>query len=212
MPCTRGRARYPPTKPRTLASMDALQQIAAVVGPLRFPHAALRERFRRRELPRGARWYTAGEVPRTLAYVERGLLWHYRVTEEGRRHTHWATLPGQFACLLPAFTRRQPSEDTVEAAEPTVLHELDRTAWADLRAEHPQLQQFWVAQLEWLVGCFDARVWSLIQGDAERRYRYMLERYPDFVLNLPQHYLADMLGISPRHLSRIRAKVAAGSD
>ena len=191
--------------------MTPLTPIQASLGPLNFPADRLLSRFRRRELERGEVWVRPGEVARHLAFVESGLLRHYRSTPDGEKDlTRWATLPGQFACLLPSFTQLVPTEDTVAAAEPTVLHELDHYAWAELRAEFPQLQAFWASQLEWLVGCFEARVWSLISGDAEARYRYMLDRYPDFVLGLPQHYLADMLGIAPRHLSRIRAKLAAG--
>ena len=91
-----------------------------------------------------------------------------------------------------------------------VVGPVHRDAWQRLREAYPTLQSFWVQTLEYLLVCFEDRVWSLIAGDAESRYRYMVARYPDFLLNLPQHYLADMLGIAPRHLSRIRAKLAAG--
>ena len=192
--------------------MTPLTPIEAAVGPLHLPAEEVLGRFRRRELRRGELWVQVGTVARNLAFVESGLLRHYRTDASGRTLTRWATLPGQFACLLPSFTQLLPTEDSVEAVEPSVIYELDHLAWRELRTRFPQLQTFWVGQLEWLVGCFEARVWSLISGDAESRYRYMLQRYPDFVLGLPQHYLADMLGIAPRHLSRIRARLTEGGD
>ncbi len=182
-----------------------LAPIVAIVGPLHFDAEAAAAHFRRRELKRGETWLREGQVCRKLCFLESGLLRHTRATEDGVM-TRWATLPGQFALNLPSFTQQHPSDDAIEAAEACVIHELDREVWTALRAEYPQLQAFWVATLEWLVGCFEDRVWSLISGDAEQRYQYMMDRYPDFLLALPQHYVADMLGIAPRHLSRVRGR------
>ena len=184
-----------------------LAPIEAASGPARFDPTEAFASFRRRELPRDEHWLRAGEVCRRLCFVESGLLRHSRVEPSGRRRTRWATLAGQYGTCFPSFTRGTPAEDDVAATEPTVAWELDRDRWAALRAEVPQLQAFWVATLEYLLVCFEDRVWSLISGDAEARYRYMLERYPEFLLSLPQHYVADLLGIGSRHLSRIRGNL-----
>ena len=187
-----------------------LLPIAAAVGPLAFDGEVLVARFRRRELARGEALLREGEVCRSLFFLESGLLRHFRTEADGQVRTRWATLPGQFGLDFPSFSRQRPSDNGIEAAEASVVYTLDHRAWAELRLAYPQLQAFWVATLEYVVTCFEDRVYSLISGDAERRYGYMMERYPDFLLALPQHYVADMLGIATRHLSRIKAKAAAG--
>ena len=181
-----------------------LQPIIALTGPATFDGAALAARFRRRELARGEAFLREGEVCRSLFFLESGLMRHYRTEDDGQVKTRWATLPGQFGVDFASFSRQRPSDNGIEAAERSVLYTLEFGTWAGLRREHPQLQAFWVATLEYLVTCFEDRVYSLISGDAERRYGYMMERYPDFLLALPQHYVADMLGIAPRHLSRVK--------
>lgn len=191
---------------RTPPIKALLAPVEAATGPARFDAAARFAHFRRLELARDEAWLRAGEVCRALCFVESGLLRHSRVDDDGRRHTRWATLAGQYGTCFPSFTRATPAEDDIVAVEPTVLWELDRDRWAESRAAEPQLQAYWVATLEYLLTCFEDRVWSLISGDAEARYRYMMERYPEFLLSLPQHYVADLLGIGPRHLSRIRGK------
>lgn len=184
----------------------ALLPIAAVVGPLSFDTAAVARHFRRRTLRRGEAWLREGDVCRRLLFLESGLLRHTRTEPDGQVRTRWATLAGQYGLDFPSLTRQAPSDTGIEAAEACVLHELDHQTWAGLRVAHPQLQAFWVASLEYTVTCFEDRVYSLIAGDAERRYAYMVERYPDFLLQLPQHFVADMLGIAPRHLRRITAR------
>ena len=181
--------------------------IVATVGPLRFKPDELVDRFKRKTLKRDEHWLRTGDTCRKLVFIETGCLRHYRVHEE-QELTRWAGFAGQFATSISSFTQQRPSEENIMATEPTVLWELDHLVWLEMRNEYPQLQAFWVQTLEYLLGCYDDRVWSLIAGGAEDRYRYMIARYPDFLLNLPQHFVADMLGIAPRHLSRIRSKIA----
>lgn len=214
----------PPTRPRPTCNFPTfhsvafqllhplLAPIAALTGPPSPEVAALASRFRRREVARGEAWLREGEVCRRLFFLESGLMRHIRTEPDGQVRTRWATLPGQYGLDFPSFSRQTPSDSGIEAAKASVIHELDYETWARLRVEHPQLQAFWGATLEYLVACFEDRVYSLISGDAERRYGYMMERYPDFLLQLPQHYVADMLGIAPRHLSRVRGAKGRKSD
>ena len=183
-----------------------LQPIIAQVGPLRFDPAPLLGQFKKRVLAKNEPYLLAGDTCRHLHFLESGLLRHTRLTESAVR-TRWATLPGQYGLALQSFVRQIPSEDGIEAAQDCVLYELDYQRWAEMREAYPQLQQFWVGILEYTLCCFEDRVWSLISGNAENRYRYMIDRYPDFLLALPQHFVADMLGIAPRHLSRIRNNI-----
>lgn len=48
----------------------------------------------------------------------------------------------------------------------------------------------------------------LITTKGTERYLKFRERYPDFVQEVPQKYIANILGMEPRHLSRIRRKLA----
>ena len=185
-----------------------LSPIVATVGPLEFDPASVVERFRRRELASGEQWLRPGQTCRRLAFIEVGKLRHYRQCGD-KDLTRWGSFAGQYITAMSSFIHDRPSEEGIEATEASVVWELNRDTWAELRALHPQLQAFWVTTLEHLLTCFDDRVWSLIAGDAEQRYGYMIERYPEFLLALPQHYVADMLGIAPRHLSRVRRKLAS---
>ncbi|OAV43345.1 Crp/Fnr family transcriptional regulator [Lewinella sp. 4G2] len=183
--------------------------ITALTGPLRFDPEALLSHFKRKELNRGEHWLEAGKTCRHLAFLESGLLRHTQ-QRDGELITRWATLAGQYTVGFPSFIKQQPSDQNITAAQDCVLHELSWETWKELRREHAQLQEYWVAILEYNACCYEDRVWSLISGKGEARYRYMIERYPEFLLHLPQHYVAEMLGVAPRHLSRIRNKMSEG--
>lgn len=51
------------------------------------------------------------------------------------------------------------------------------------------------------------KLYSLfITGTAKDRYEYLLENNPELFKNTPLHYIANMIGITPTQLSRIRKK------
>jgi len=77
-----------------------------------------------------------------------------------------------------------------------------------IKSEFSSMAEFWTLALEKEVMGYEYRVIQLISGNAEDRYLEFLKAYPRFVQEVPQKYLASMLGIKPRHLSRIRKKLA----
>ncbi|HMP99501.1 MAG TPA: Crp/Fnr family transcriptional regulator, partial [Cyclobacteriaceae bacterium] len=81
-----------------------------------------------------------------------------------------------------------------------------KTVWVNLYEKHPFLQRFWLKTIEYNYIGMEERVFHQIALSAEQRYQWMLENYPRFNKEVPAKYIASMLGITPRHLSRIRAK------
>jgi CRP-like cAMP-binding protein len=54
----------------------------------------------------------------------------------------------------------------------------------------------------------EKRVFMLQKEKAERKYQDLLENHPDYLKHIPLNYLASYLGITQRHLSRIRKEIA----
>ena len=187
----------------------AIRRLVTDVPPLETPLSA---HFQRRTLARGAHWLHAGTTCRKLAFVLSGSLRLYVVSGE-EAQTRWAFFADQFCTALQSFQQQTPAEESIVALERTELLEIDRDAWWALHAAHPFLQRYWQANMDRLAACYEDRVNSLLLPSALERYRYTLERYPDFVLRLPQKYVAEMLNMAPRHLSRVRRELAAeGGD
>jgi hypothetical protein len=60
---------------------------------------------------------------------------------------------------------------------------------------------------EYLICCYEERVLSFLSQSPEERYLHLLESQPAFLQKVPQHYLANYLGIPPVSLSRIRKRI-----
>lgn len=66
---------------------------------------------------------------------------------------------------------------------------------------------FYVSILEHLIICIDESRFKLIALNAEQRYLSMLREEPHLLQQIPLQYLASILGVTPRHLSRIRSEI-----
>ena len=179
------------------------------VGPALVPPVDLAAHFQPRQLARGEYWLRTGERCRHLAFIQTGSLRLFTESEQGE-HTRWAFFEGQFCLSMSSFTQQVAAEESIVALEPTTVLELSYDRWRALYEEHEFLRRFWTFNLEHLAICFEARVNTLLIGNGADRYAYLLRKYPDFVLRLPQKHLAEMLGMAPRHLSRIRKELSDG--
>lgn len=167
---------------------------------------ALNTLFTPRSLKKGEQWLRPGQVCQKIAFIRSGMLRAYVETEEASQ-TRWAFLPEEFFTSVSSFGLQRPSEEYIEAIEDSELMEIGYQDWEQLCQQIPRLRDFWAQTILDLCGCYERRLHSILIGGAEGRYRYFMEHYPEFVLRVPQKYVAEMLGIAPRHLSRIRREM-----
>jgi hypothetical protein len=66
---------------------------------------------------------------------------------------------------------------------------------------------FYVGMLEWQMCCIDESRLDAIVLSPQERYLKMMEKEPELLQTIPLQYLASILGVTPRHLSRIRNNI-----
>lgn len=50
----------------------------------------------------------------------------------------------------------------------------------------------------------EKHLFSFLNDSPQERYEWLIREYPEYIKNIPLHYLASYLGITPESLSRIR--------
>ncbi|MNL63070.1 hypothetical protein D3C87_1871610 [compost metagenome] len=68
------------------------------------------------------------------------------------------------------------------------------------------MERFGRLVAEHYICCYEDRISSFILDTPEERYLKMLKTDPDIMQRVPQHYVANYLGITPVSLSRIRKR------
>jgi CRP/FNR family transcriptional regulator, anaerobic regulatory protein len=145
------------------------------------------------------------QVCSQLAIIRTGMFRYFYRTESDEI-TRWVSLEGDFMTSLSSFISRKPTPENIQALKPSVLFCLSRNSWDHLFRQHEFIREYWLRTIELNYIGMEERVFNLIARPAEARYQWMLDNYPQFNRHVPDKYLASMLGVTPRHLSRIRAQ------
>lgn len=156
------------------------------------------------KLSRGDYFLKEGKVCNHVGIVMKGMCRHFYRTKDGDV-TRWVALPGTYVISLKSFIQQSPAVENIQAIEATEIATMPRTTWLNLYDEHEFLRTYWLRNIEENYVGMEERVFNLIAKTAEERYYWTLENQPRLTQEVPDKYLASMLGIHPRHLSRIRA-------
>jgi CRP-like cAMP-binding protein len=159
--------------------------------------------FKFKKVDKGEYFVEEGKTSKYLAFITKGLF-QYFYLKDGREITTYVTGENSFVASLASFYRQQPSKEFVRAltdAELLILHYNDLE---NLKKESQAFKDFYINALENLVVAMDETRSNLITLTAEERYALLMKEEPNLLQQVPLQYLASILGVTPRHLSRIR--------
>ena len=110
-----------------------------------------------------------------------------------------------------SFLQRRISRISIEALEDAELICFSYRSLQSLFSDHRiayKAEKLSRLIAEYLVCCYEDRVLSFVTKNPEERYLELLYTQPELIKRIPQHYLANFLGVTPVSLSRIRKRVS----
>jgi len=146
------------------------------------------------------------EVCEYFCYIESGILQHSILVNDVEKTTYLA-LRNTATASLKSFLFQQPSRKSIKAIFDCKLWVLDRNVFNELKATNEVFRQFYYNLLENQICLIDDYRIDLLTLTPEERYRKLLSTEPNLIQQVPLHYLASFLGISTRHMSRIRKNI-----
>lgn len=166
-----------------------------------------------RVLRRGEHLLVAGARATHVAIVVEGLLREYFVIAEGAsgkvvERTKAFVPEGRASGSLADLLSGAPSRAFIVAEEPTRLLVAPWAAHRALSARSKAWDALGRASLEALLLAKAEREWELLGLDAEARYAALRTRWPELEGRVVARHIASYLGITPVHLSRLRARRA----
>ena len=147
-----------------------------------------------------------GKTSRYMGFVETGMFQYY-VVQDGEERTNYVSIENTFFASVLSFISETPSLENVKALVDGSISMLSKTNLKMLLHDIPGFKDFYIGLLESSLCGIDASRYDLIVLTAEQRYEKMLTNEPQFLQQIPLQHLASMLGVTPRHLSRIRGKI-----
>jgi CRP-like cAMP-binding protein len=150
----------------------------------------------------------AGDVCKTIAFVEKGALRAYSTDEKGNEHIIQFALEGWTISDLYSFMTGEPATYHIDALEDSELILISKTAQEEILKRVPKYETYTRMQLTGAYLAMQKRLTSIISQPVEERYTNFISVYPNIAQRVPQHMIASYMGLKPETLSRVRKKIA----
>ena len=140
-----------------------------------------------------------------LSFVKSGFLRVYRQTDK-KEITQWISSPGEFCADPSAMIFKLPSRSNIQALTDCELYSISPENYQRIQNEIPEWPKI---ERLFLAKCFmtmEDRIMSFISMTTDERYHYFYASNRALFQQVPQQYLASILGMTPETFSRIRAK------
>ncbi len=148
-----------------------------------------------------------GETCKSVTFVLSGILRSFYTSDKGDDITYCITFPENFMTAYSSFLTHQPTRENIQAITETELLIIPKEKIDSLskRGGNWIVFQKVIAEQQYIE--LEKRIFLLQGSDAQKRYADLMKNQPKYIQHIPLQYLASYLGISQRHLSRIRKEI-----
>lgn len=158
----------------------------------------------RKTLKKAEYFIREGETCNKVSFVLSGSLRSYYTSDKGEEITYCITFPNSLMTAYSSFLTAQPTQENIQAITQTELLIINKKKFEDLTQQNANWIYFLKTIAEQQYIELEKRIFLLQKSDATKRYADLVKNQPEYIQKIPLQYLASYLGITQRHLSRIR--------
>jgi CRP-like cAMP-binding protein len=149
-----------------------------------------------------------GETCKEVAFILSGTLRSFYVSDKGEEITYCITFPNNLMTAYSSFITGQYTEENIQAITNVEMLTIPKNKIDALANQNPNWMKFLklVAEQQYIE--LEKRIFQLQKNNALQRYSDLLKNQPEYIEKIPLQYLASYLGVSQRHLSRIRREIS----
>lgn len=164
------------------------------------------EAFHHLHLKKNTLFVEEGKICPYFCFIESGILQH-SILVLGEEKTTYLALKNSATAALKSFMHQIPSRKNIKAISDCDLFVIDQKSFQNLLETNEAFHRFYYNLIENQIYRIDDYRIDLLTLTPEERYKKLLLNEPKLLKEVPLHYLASFLGISSRHMSRIRKSV-----
>lgn len=185
--------------------MDVLLNILKQISPLSDKDQEnIGDIISEKELKTGDFWFHPEMYANQVAFITKGYLRKYLLID-GKEKTDFFYFDNDLTGDLPSIISNEPCKSYNEAMEPTSLlvfsyHELD-----ELSKESRNIERLLRVFAELAFVRYYNKATSFVLQSPKERYESLIRSQPQVLQRATQYHIASYLGITPQHLSRLRA-------
>lgn len=152
----------------------------------------------------------AGNICNYIGFILVGSVRYYYI-KDGIELTGYFNYENEYISSYKSFLTGCVALNNIQALEPSEIILISRKNM-DLMLSNPsisfKIERFNRQLAEYLVVCYEDRTNSFVTQTPEERYLVLMKTGKEILQKVPQHYIANYLGITPVSLSRIRKRIS----
>ncbi|MBT28572.1 MAG: cAMP-binding protein [Thalassobius sp.] len=149
-----------------------------------------------------------GDISSSLAFVKDGIFRSYYLSQSEEEITYCLTFPNSFITAYSSYISQEKTKINIQAMTDIQLISLPKSEMDSLVNSSKNWLLFFKIITEQYYIALENRVFQLQTEKAETRYKNLITHRPEYIQKVPLQYLASYLGITQRHLSRLRANIS----
>lgn len=149
-----------------------------------------------------------GKTCNEIAFVVSGMFRSYYYSSLEEEVTYCFTFSNSFVSAYSSFLSQTKTAENIQALTDVELYTISRKEILELEKSNTNWLKFFkfIAEQEYIK--MEKRIFILQKESAEKRYQDLLKNDPEYLQLIPLNYLSSYLGITQRHLSRIRKSIS----
>lgn len=148
-----------------------------------------------------------GQISKHIAFINAGIWRSYYYSHSADEITYCLSFPDSFTTAFSSYISQEKSNINIQALTDGELLLIPKSAMDQLVMNNRNWLLFQKQITEKYFMTLEKRVFEYQKEKAENRYANLMKHRPEYIQQVPLQYIASYLGITQRHLSRIRAKV-----
>lgn len=160
-----------------------------------------------RTLKKGELLLTENQICNEIVFIKKGILRSFFFNHKGDEITNCFAFENEFMASFASFITQEKAEENIQALADTELQILNRKALEQLYQSGFNWQETGRKLTELEFVNLHKRMLSFQKLSGAQRYEELYKNHQKYLQLIPLQYLASYLGITPRHLSRIRKAV-----
>jgi CRP-like cAMP-binding protein len=168
--------------------------------------AYIQSMLKRKSVKKNTELLNAGEICRSLYFVDKGCLRLFYKDKEGDEHNISFCPENWWAVDISSFFSQTPAFYAISALEDTEVFYLSHDTLEKLFEEVSKFERFFRILVQNGFNLYQRRIMSNLSKTAEERYLQFQKQYPKLEQRIAQKHIASYLGITPVFLSMMRRK------
>lgn len=145
-----------------------------------------------------------GDPCREVAFITSGVFRSYYRKADGEEVTYCILFPGQFIASYASFITGNLSRENIQAITPAQIQIISGDRIKQLSENSLNWMRFLKNMAEQQYLELENRIFQFQRESAAQRYAHLVNHQPEYLRQIPLQFLSSYLGITQRHLSRLR--------